>query len=490
MKACNLVFPHQLCHPFALDTSLPTFIVEEYLFFSQYDFHVQKLIFHRATSKSYEDFLTHQGIDVHYIEASSADSDLRNWKTHNPLESFDEIFTIDLVDHYLEKRLRLATSEQTLNILDSPLFLLRKEELENHFPPQRKKYHHARFYQNQRIEKNILIDANGGPVGGRWSYDDQNRKKYPRGQTPPPRSFPSHNSYVKEAIEYVDKNFPMALGSATQHQFYPTTRQEALNWLEDFLDHHLDVFGPFEDAMVRGENWLHHSVLSPLVNCGLLSVSEVLASAEERHTKSELPLPSLEGFTRQLMGWREYIRGIYEVRGVEQRTANFWNFTREMPKSFYEGTTGILPVDDVIKRVLNTGYSHHIERLMVLGSFMLLCEIKTDAVYQWFMEFYIDAYDWVMVPNVYGMSQYADGGLLANKPYISGSNYILKMSNFPKGEWTEIWDALFWRFMTVHDHVFSEQPRWSMLLSTWNKKSPEQREHLLSTAEDFLQSLD
>lgn len=190
------------------------------------------------------------------------------------------------------------------------------------------------------------------------------------------------------------------------------------------------------------------------------------------------------------MGWREFIRGIYFAKGNQERTTNFWNFKRKMPEGFYHGTTGIDPVDATIEKVLRTGYCHHIERLMILGNFMLLCEIDPDEVYQWFMELFVDAYDWVMVPNVYGMSQFADGGLMATKPYISSSNYIKKMSNYSSGDWQSIWDALFWRFMHVHRDFFESNPRISILLRTWDKKSSKEQDGLINRAEDWLQSLD
>jgi deoxyribodipyrimidine photolyase-related protein len=160
-----------------------------------------------------------------------------------------------------------------------------------------------------------------------------------------------------------------------------------------------------------------------------------------------------------------------------------------MPAAFYNGTTGILPVDDVIKKLLKTGYSHHIERLMILGNFLVLCEIRPNAVYQWFMELYVDAYDWVMVPNVYGMSQYADGGVMSTKPYISGSNYVMKMSNYPKGDWQIIWDALFWRFLNVHRVFFLKNPRMGMLVKTFDKMSEDKQNQIMSTADAFLEKL-
>ena len=199
---------------------------------------------------------------------------------------------------------------------------------------------------------------------------------------------------------------------------------------------------------------------------------------------------SAEGFVRQIIGWREFIRGMYECKGSFSRTRNYWGFKRKIPASLYDGTTGILPVDDTIKKILKTGYCHHIERLMVLGNFMLLCEFDPDEVYRWFMELFIDSYDWVMVPNIYGMSQFADGGSFATKPYISGSNYLLKMSNYPKGDWQATWDGLFWRFMNEHRSFFLKNPRLSMLVRSFDKMDKNKQMSHLEAANQFIQNLD
>ena len=192
---------------------------------------------------------------------------------------------------------------------------------------------------------------------------------------------------------------------------------------------------------------------------------------------------------RQILGWREFIRGVYQVKGTEERTKNFWNFDRKIPKSFYDGTTGIQPIDDVIKKVNKTAYAHHIERLMILGNFMVLCEFHPNEVYKWFMELFIDAYDWVMVPNVYGMSLHADGGLMSTKPYISSSNYIMKMSNYSKGDWQATWDGLFWTFMDKHREFFLSNPRLGMLIRTFDKMKQETKEKHFKNAESFLSQL-
>jgi deoxyribodipyrimidine photolyase-related protein len=223
----------------------------------------------------------------------------------------------------------------------------------------------------------------------------------------------------------------------------------------------------------------------------------VIDETLKAYKKLKLPINSVEGFVRQIMGWREFIHIVYEREGRKQRTKNYWGFTRKIPETFWKGETGIEPVDSVIKRVLQNAYCHHIERLMVMGNFMLLCEFSPHEVYKWFMEMYIDAYDWVMVPNTYGMAQFADGGLMMTKPYISSSNYILKMSDYKKetnnnseNSWQEIWDGLFWRFLHVHRDYFKQNPRIGMLLKTFDKMSKSKRDNHIDVAENFLKKLD
>jgi deoxyribodipyrimidine photolyase-related protein len=201
---------------------------------------------------------------------------------------------------------------------------------------------------------------------------------------------------------------------------------------------------------------------------------------------SDAPLNSKEGFIRQVLGWREFILKIYLKEGKFQRTNNHFGHSKKLPDSFYNASTGVDPIDDVVEKVSRNAYAHHIERLMVLGNYMLLNEYDPDDIYRWFMEMFIDAYDWVMVPNVYGMSQYTDGGGITTKPYISSSNYLRKMSNFPKGEWCEIWDALYWRFIAKHQEGFIHNPRMRMMVSHWQKKNAISQKDLLQRAENFL----
>jgi len=270
------------------------------------------------------------------------------------------------------------------------------------------------------------------PIGGKWSFDRENRKKLPKNITIPKIPQISPNTYVLEAQEYVTQNFADHWGSVANFS-YPTTHREATNWLQDFLTQRFANFGDYEDAMSIQQDIIFHGVLTPMLNIGLLTPEQVISETLNYAESHPVGLNTLEGFVRQIIGWREFMAGMYLRIGTAQRNRNFWEHHRPIPASFYTGTTGILPLDHVIKKVLQTAYCHHIERLMVLGNFMLLCEIHPQAIYQWFMEFFIDSYDWVMVPNVYGMSQYSDGGWMTTKPYISGSNYLRKMSDFPAG---------------------------------------------------------
>ncbi|WP_295621182.1 cryptochrome/photolyase family protein [Chamaesiphon sp. GL140_3_metabinner_50] len=489
----SIVFPDQLFrqHP-ALVSGKIVYLVEEWLFFNQYNFHQQKLLLHRATMQMYADYLTQQGYEVRYIPATSAECDIQKLMPIIASEGIGELHYADVVDDWLQQRLTAGAQQHGIELrkYPTPKFLEDPAEISAFFD-KRKSYKQTDFYIDRRKEREILVDKAGKPLGGKWTYDVDNRLKFPKGRSAPVLDLPELNGYVREAQTYVSEHFGNNYGSVEQPfaaGFYPTTYDEADEWLTDFLEVRFADFGAYEDAIVLNETVLHHSVLSPLLNTGLLLPQQVIDAALKMVDK--VPLNSLEGFIRQLIGWREFIRITYDRRGRSQRTRNYWGFTRPIPKSFWEGTTGILPLDATIKKTLKSGYCHHIERLMVAGNFMLLCEFDPDEVFRWFMEMFVDAYDWVMVPNVYAMSQFADGGGMCTKPYISGSNYLMKMSNYPKGDWQPIWDGLFWRFMHVHRDFFLSNPRLGMLVKTFDKMAPEKQQQHLLAAEQFLKSLD
>ena len=490
-KAVNLIFPHQLFEKSdLLDNACETYLIEEYLFFKHFKFHKQKIAFHRASMKAYADFLKSQNVSVKYIEATEMKSDIRVLLEEILASGIAQINFYDPVDSWLLKRLNSFSDRMQLNMLETPYFINTNEDLSTFFRADKKSFFQTTFYKQQRVKHNVLMEKDGNPRGGKWTYDVDNRKKYPKSQQPPEIQFPNSSPYWEEAIQYVETYFKDYPGSLDAKRIYPITFEETSDWLVRFLKERFEEFGIYEDAIVKEEIFLNHSLLSPLMNAGLISPRKVINESLLFAEKNDIPLNSLEGFIRQIMGWREFIRGMYLCKGSFSRTQNFWGFERKIPKSFYDGTTGIDPVDDTIKKVLATGYCHHIERLMVLGNFMLLCEFDPDEVYRWFMELFIDAYDWVMVPNVYGMSQFADGGTFATKPYIGGSNYIKKMSNYGKGPWTDIWDGLFWRFISVNQDFFLKNPRMSMMVHSFNRMSDEKRASHLENAAAFLAQMD
>ena len=489
MTSVTIVFPHQLfeINP-AVTPGLIVYLVEESLFFSQYNFHKQKLIFHRASMKYYESFLIENGFDVVYVEANDCLADIRWLIPHLIGTGVTEIHYCDVADNWLERRIRKAAAETALVEHATPLFINSRDHLSEYFQ-SRKHYFQTDFYTKQRKRLKILVDEDLRPTGGKWSFDAENRLKYPKAKVPPAITFPVENEFGNEAAKYVEDRFRDNYGELDIDFRLPVTHRESKEWLAQFLEVRFREFGDYEDAIVSRETILHHSGLSPLINAGLLTPVEVVDVAIKFAGNNDIPLNSLEGFVRQIIGWRELIRGVYEFAGSRERTTNFWNFKRKIPSSFWDATTGIEPLDIVIRKILKTGYCHHIERLMVVGNFMLLCEFDPDEVYRWFMELFVDAYDWVMVTNVYGMSQFADGGLMATKPYISGSNYLMKMSDFPKGDWQKIWDGLFWRFMDVHRDFFLSNPRLGMLVRTFDKMEQTKRSSHIETAEKYLESL-
>jgi len=502
MSAITLLFPHQLfeAHP-ALQKDRPVWLIEESLFFTQLPFHRQKIVLHRASMKAYAQGLIKKGFQVHYIEAVEKKADLREFLRWLKTKKIRTVHYAETTDHWIEKRLQQTTASLSISLVvyPSPYFLNQMREVKEYFD-KRKTYFQTDFYIQQRKSRKWLMKNEKEPIGDQWTFDADNRKPYPKNKkSPAPFTF-KQSPIVKEAIAYAEKHFSANPGSTT-HFAYPVTRQEALHQLDLFLSQRFAEFGPYEDAMLEKEVWLHHSVLSPALNIGLLTPQEVIEKATGFARDHRIPLASLEGFGRQIMGWREFIRIVYEREGVRQRTRNYWNFSRKIPASFWNGTTGIRPVDILIERLNKYAYTHHIERLMVFGNFMLLCEFDPDQVYEWFMAFFIDSYDWVMVPNVYGMTQFADGGIMTTKPYISGSNYLLKMGDWDKKStitlsnnetvsWTAVWDGLFWRFMHTHRSFFSKNPRLGMLLKTWDKMASEKKATHLRLATNFLSLLD
>ncbi len=494
MNEAVIIFPHQLFenHP-AVKRGRKIFLVEDTLFFRDaeypFSFHKKKLAYQRACLKSYQDHLAKSRYTTQYIDYKELYTDNEKLYKEFNKQKIDLIHFVDPVDFLVEKRLNKLADK--FNIIlkkyHSPSFLSEMYWLKKYFS-DKEGYFLTQFYIEQRKRLNILVNENKKPIGGKWSFDSENRKKIPKNVKIPKIDFGTENEYLKEAKKYIEENFPNNPGEIDDY-YFPTNHRQAVKWLNRFLVNRFHNFGDYQDAIVKNESFLFHSLLSPMINNGLLTPKNVVDKTIEYADKNKLDLNALEGFLRQIIGWREFIMAIYKFDGVHQRTSNFFNNQNPLPKSFYDGTTGIEPVDKTIHKLLRTGYSHHIERLMILGNFMLLCEINPTEVYKWFMEMYIDSYDWVMVPNAYGMSQFADGGMMSTKPYISSSNYILKMSDYKKGDWGEVWDGLFWRFINKHKDYFAENRRTFFMHKQLERMSKDKLDSHINNAKTFLDKL-
>lgn len=491
------VFPHQLFlpHP-ALDPSpARVLLIEDSLFFGDevypLKFHRQKLAYHRASMSAYAERLRAEGNDVLYVAHEETRSAIDALCGRVADEGIVEIVVADVHDFELHRRLCRATDRHGLGltICRTPAFV--NDPAENReWRAERNRWFMADYYAWQRRRLDLLMDGDE-PLGGKWSHDEANRRKVPKARLASLPVMPevARCEHVDKAMASVQRDFPDNPGRLDS-AWYPVTHEAAEAWLETFLEERFAEFGPYEDAIVRNEPWLFHGVLTPMLNTGLLTPVHVIERAVEVGTSRSVPVNSLEGFVRQIVGWREFMRATYDDLSVPMRTTNHWQHKRRLPASFWTAKTGIDPLDDVIERVLETGYCHHIERLMVVGGFMFLCEIDPDDVYAWFMEMFIDSYDWVMVPNAYAMSQHADGGAITTKPYFSGSNYIRKMSNFGTGDWSAIWDALFWRWIEKHKEELAGNPRWSMMVSNVRRMDADKLAGHLRIAEAYLETLD
>ena len=475
----SLVFPHQLFadHP-AIQKGRAVALIEDPLLFGTdpewpIQVHRQRLLLHRTSMTVYARTLEIQGFTVfhrRHHEATRTEDHLRVLLD----KGYVSYHLADPVDDLLEKRLRQFAERTGVNlqIMTSPMFLTPASMVEEHFASGRKPFM-AKFYEQQRRRMGLLLDQDGGPLGGKWSFDADNRKKLPKGISVPAAPFQPTDADVEQARRELEtENLPF-IGSWNDF-LYPIGHDDADRWLQTFLDHRFRDFGAYEDAISTQHRVMWHSVLTPMLNIGLLTPQQVVDRTLERASNGDIPLNSLEGFIRQIVGWREFMAVMYRRHGIVMRNSNFWNFEdRPIPDGFYTGSTGLPPIDDAIGHALNTGYCHHIERLMLLGNIMLLCGFHPRRVYQWFMELFVDAYDWVMVPNVFGMSQFADGGVFTTKPYLSGSNYVRKMSDYKKGEWCDVWDGLFWSFIKRHEAFFRKQYRLAMMARNLDRMDPD-----------------
>ncbi|MBC7459671.1 cryptochrome/photolyase family protein [Candidatus Saccharibacteria bacterium] len=471
MKAA-LILGTQLLrdHPALTDESVDVVImIEAQDLCAKLPYHRHKLILLLAGMRHYQELAqSHKSVIYHEIQDTPVFKAALVETLKN--NAVTELIWMTSSDTPANRRLQSIADEMNVQTMryDNGLFITPEQLLREWFEKHPKALMET-FYRWQRQRTGILCEGTL-PVGGQWNFDENNRQALPKsGIAIPPLPSIKADDITKSVMQSIDALFPNNPG-ASNNFWLPVTHKSADEWLDNFMTYRFDQFGPYEDAMQNGEAFLFHSVLSPLINCGLLSVDQVINAALTTYGQDDARLASVEGFIRQLIGWREYMYGIY-LSQPDLKEANYFGLTKELEDWWY--TDAALqqdlppPVLGALKTVYTYGYNHHIERLMVLGNWFLLNNYSPKSVYRWFSSLYVDAYEWVMVPNVMGMSQYADGGKTATKPYISGGNYLQKMGRWwptTKSAQQSEFTQLYWEFLDRHYELLQSNFRMALVL--------------------------
>ena len=365
------------------------------------------------------------------------------------------------------------------------------------FAKGRKQLRMEYWYRELRQKFNVLMQ-DGKPVGGEWNFDAENRKSFGKnGPSLIPKPFAvKPDAITQDVMVLVSKFFKAHVGEL-EHFTWPVTRADALKALDQFIEERLALFGDYEDAMWTHEPWLYHSHISAALNLKLLNPREVIAAAQKAYEDGKAPIAAVEGFIRQILGWREYVRGMYWLKMPEYIELNSLNAKHNLPSFYWTGKTQMVCLDQVLQQTLSYGYAHHIQRLMVLGLYTLMYGVNPVEVHEWFLSVFVDAVEWVELPNTLGMSQYGDGGLMASKPYIASGKYIQRMSNYCNscsfdpavsvGPNACPMTTLYWDFLIQHKELLKKNPRMSMQIKNLERLSEEKIEEIrLAAAEHRL----
>ena len=483
-----LILGNQLFNPKYLQkySDYIFYMSEDYDLCSFQKHHKLKILLFLSSMRSFRDELKAKKINVIYNDCLKDFKKPYEKKLEKTIKDkgIKEISFFEIEDIFFEKRLKSFFKKKNIkfNEIKTPMFLTSREEFKGYLNKTKRPFM-ANFYKMNRSKLNILMNKDGTPKGGKWSFDEDNRKKLPDKISIPKHLKFKNTPYTENLKKFIEINFKTHPGS-TNNFWFPTTRDQSQKLLDHFLQNKINLFGDYEDAVSKKSNTLFHSALSPLINIGLITPKEILEKINKFENK--VRINSLEGYIRQIIGWREFMRGIYQNYNCQIENKNFFNHKNKMKQSWYNGTTGLEPLDYSIKNALKYGWSHHIERLMILANIMNLCQIQPKQVYKWFMEMFVDSSDWVMAPNVYGMGLFSDGGIFATKPYICGSSYFLKMMDFKRGEWCNTMDGLYWNFINKNRKFFQKNQRLSMMVRIFDKMKNERKKIILNAAEKFI----
>jgi deoxyribodipyrimidine photolyase-related protein len=466
--------------------------------------HVQKVVGFFLAMRLFAQELTRRGFTVDYIRLDDPRNQGTFSKTIHALLASREYMSFEYQrpDEY---RVVMALEEFSSSlsipakVYESEHFLTDRHELGKLFAGK-KRYLMETFYREIRIRYDLLME-NNEPIGGRWNFDTENRSKLPRDLTPPPPlEFPRD---VREITTLLETHKIPTIGTINPSQFtWPVTREEALELLEYFCTYALPSFGAYQDAMHTDHRLLFHSKLSFCMNVKLLAPLEIVHRAIEqwRLQPDTISLPQIEGFVRQIVGWREFMRGVYWAQMPTYKERNYFNAQRPLPHFFWDGNTRMNCLKHTISASLEDAYAHHIQRLMITGNFCALAGINPNEVDAWYLGIYADALEWVQLPNTRGMSQYADGGIVGTKPYVASANYINKMSNYCSscsydhkkrvGSNACPFNSLYWNFMLQHAEKLQKNPRIGMAYQSLAKMPQEEKDALVEQAQRYLEGLE
>lgn len=488
-----IIFPHQLFEDISILKKYENiYLIEHPVFFGYREkkliFNKKKLILHLASMMYYCDYLSKSlKKSINHIKITSIPE--KNRGAFDFIKEIDgDIEFYNPVDHFLLNQIEThcKKNKREFEVIETPNFITSEVELRKYYASvksKKKPFFQTSFYKWQRDRLHILS-------GSKLSYDAENRKPIPKGTEIPDVVFPKETDYIKRAVAIVEKEFPRNYGTSSGF-WCPMTFMDAKKWLDAFISERLKSFGTYEDAIVEPDAkyknaFLFHSGISSSLNIGLLDPKYVVQRILEK--SKGVAINNIEGFIRQVIGWREFSRYTYIHIYKEMTTTNYFKAENRLNQRFYNGTVGLSIMDVTIKKAFDTGYLHHIERLMIIGSLMNLMGIHPDDVYAWFMEFAVDSYDWVMINNVYSMALYSDGGLTTTKAYISSSNYeMVRKSDYKKGEWCDIWDSLYWSFIEKHAPKMKKMGRFGGIqVSFFERKKPDVIKNIRNTYKKFM----
>ncbi|MHB9005817.1 MAG: cryptochrome/photolyase family protein [Limisphaerales bacterium] len=459
--------------------------------------HQARIALFLAAMRHFRDALRQRGITVHYRELDDRDN---AGSIAAELTAFarrlrpQRLIVVEPGEWRVAQSLTetAGTLGLELEVRPDRHFLCSREDFARH-AQGRKQLRMEFFYREMRRRTGVLM-ADGGPTGGTWNFDASNRESFGKGGpglVPRPIPFPP-DATTGAVIEVVRRKFSQHPGNLGSFD-WPVTRDDARRALADFINHRLPLFGTYEDAMWTGEAWLYHSRLSAALNLKLLDPREVIAAAETALRQEQAPLAAVEGFIRQILGWREFVRGIYWHLMPDYLERNALGASRSLPAFYWTGDTEMNCLRHTLRQTLDLGYAHHIQRLMVTGLYALLYGVKPQAVHEWYLAVYVDAVEWVELPNTLGMSQFADGGVMASKPYVASGKYLQRMSNYcsgcrydpaqATGDRACPFTTLYWDFLLRHETDLRGNPRMAMQFKNLARLDAERRSQIQAQAQ-------